>query len=136
MRFCFADTFLSYLKHFCYYFNWNAGNSSILNHPLPPPSLLSVYNHSATRQPKIASGFQTNERHVPSTNLLNNYLGTQGCSLASPWHSLICSGVHSSGLPLSFSGCSQTFFFSFCILLSPPNILPFSNLVHCTTDCA
>ena len=29
---------------------------------------------------------------------------TQGCSGTSPWHSFICSGVHSSGFPLSFSG--------------------------------
>ena len=31
-------------------------------------------------------------------------LSTQGCSGTSPWHSFICSGVHSSGFPLSFSG--------------------------------
>jgi len=39
--------------------------------------------------------------------LVGYSFSTQGCSATSPWHSLICSGVHSSGLPFSFSRCSQ-----------------------------
>ena len=38
--------------------------------------------------------------------------GRQGCSVPSPWHSRICSGEHSSGLPFRFSGFWQPFFMS------------------------
>jgi hypothetical protein len=34
---------------------------------------------------------------------------SQGCPLPSPWHSLICSGVHFEGLLLNLPGCSQPF---------------------------
>ena len=30
---------------------------------------------------------------------------------ASPWHFLICSGVHSRGVPFNFLGCSHPFVF-------------------------
>lgn len=46
----------------------------------------------------------------------------QECPARSPWHSLICSGLHSPGLPFSFSGCSHPF-----VLLSssiPGNSFP------------
>lgn len=33
----------------------------------------------------------------------------QGCSLVSPWHSLICSGVQFSGLSINLMGCWQQF---------------------------
>ena len=38
--------------------------------------------------------------------------GAQGCSPLVPWHFLICSGVHSSGLPFSSSGHWHPDFFS------------------------
>ena len=40
----------------------------------------------------------------------------QGCSAVSPWHSMICSGVHPSGFPTSFSGFSQQHLHINCLL--------------------
>ena len=48
----------------------------------------------------------------------SSFLGTQGLSFSSPWHSLICSGVQSSGFPFSRSSCWQRSLHTANLLLS------------------
>ena len=72
---------------------------------ISPPSILKLTPSTAVTPGYSLTRFSAfkSSKECPNKSPYSEVL-SQGRSAASPWHTLICSGLHSEGFPLSFSG--------------------------------